>query len=135
MMALVYSFLWVFSLVIVIITLIALFFVLRASLAERITEISVFRALGVRRIDITKTFMVEIFVITTVSFIVGYIFGMYYFTNINTGLYDSNLIIFPPLFMVLGGVFIYGMSQLIGLIPVWSLLRKTPAQIMSSYDL
>lgn len=134
-MALVYSFLWVFSLVIVIITLIALFFVLRASLAERINEIAVFRALGVRRIDITKTFMVEIFVITTVSFIVGYIFGMYYFTNMNTALYDSNLIIFPPLFMVLGGLFIYGMSQLIGLMPVWGLLSKTPAQIMSSYDL
>jgi ABC-type lipoprotein export system ATPase subunit len=135
MMALVYSFLWVFSLVIVIITLIALFFVLRASLAERITEIAVFRALGVRRIDIIKTFIVEIFVISTVSFIVGYIFGIYYFTNVNTVLYDSNLIIFPAVFMVLGGLFIYGVSQLIGLIPVWSLLRKTPAQIMSSYDL
>lgn len=135
MMALVYSFLWVFSLVIVIITLIALFFVLRASLAERITEIAVFRALGVRRIDIIKTFIVEIFVITTVSFIVGYIFGIYYFTNVNTALYDSNLIIFPAVFMVLGGLFIYGVSQLIGLIPVWSLLRKTPAQIMSAYDI
>ncbi len=135
MMALVYSFLWVFSLVIVIITLIALFFVLRASLAERINEIAVFRALGVRRIDIIKTFIVEIFVITTVSFIVGYIFGIYYFTNVNTALYDSNLIIFPAVFMVLGVVFIYGVSQLIGLIPVWSLLRKTPAQIMSSYDI
>lgn len=93
MMALIYSFLWVFSLVIVVITLIALFFVLRASLTERISEIAVFRALGVRRIDITKTFIVEIFVITTTSFIVGYLFGLYYFTNMNTALYDSNLII------------------------------------------
>lgn len=134
MMALIYSFLWVFSLIIVTITLIALFFVLKASLTERISEIAVFRALGVRRIDIVKTFMVEIFVITTSSFIVGYLFGMYYFTNVNTALYDSNLIIFPAIFMILGGVFIYGISQLIGLIPVWGLLSKTPAQIMSSYD-
>lgn len=133
-MALIYSFLWVFSLVIVIITLIALFFVLRASLAERISEISVFRALGVRRIDIVKTFIVEIFVITTLSFIVGYLFGLYYFTNMNTALYDSNLIIFPAIFMVMGGLFIYGVSQLIGLLPVVTLMSKTPAQIMSSYD-
>ncbi len=134
MMALIYSFLWVFSLIIVTITLIALFFVLKASLTERISEIAVFRALGVRRIDIIKTFMVEIFVITTTSFIVGYLFGLYYFTNMNTTLYENNFIIFPASLMILGGVFIYGISQLIGLIPVWGLLSKTPAQIMSSYD-
>ena len=133
-MAFFYSFLWVFSIVVMSITLIALFFVLRASLTERISEISVFRALGVRRIDIVKTFVVEIFMITTTSFIVGYFFGLYYFTNINTNLYDNKLIIFPIYMVALGGVFIYGISQLIGLIPVLSLLRKTPAQIMSSYD-
>lgn len=133
-MAFFYSFLWVFSLIIVSITLIALFFVLRASLTERISEIAVFRALGVRRIDIVKTFMVEIFVITTTSFIIGYFFGLYYFTNVNTNLYDNNLIIFPVYLVVLGGLFIYGISQVIGLIPVLTLMRKTPAQIMSSYD-
>lgn len=133
-MAFFYSFLWVFSTIVMSITLIALFFVLRASLTERIAEISVFRALGVRRIDIVKTFVVEIFMITTTSFIVGYFFGLYYFTNINTNLYDNNLILFPVYMVALGGLFIYGISQLIGLIPVLSLLRKTPAQIMSSYD-
>lgn len=134
MMSLVYTVLYVFVGIILAITWISLFFVMRGSLLERIGEISVFRALGVRRIDIYKSYIVEIFVITTMSFILGYAFGYYYFTSVNKSLLDNGVILFTPLSMGITVSLIYLFNQIIGLFPVTMLLRKTPAQIMSSYD-
>ncbi len=124
----------VFIGVIVGITWISLFFVMRGSLLERVSEISVYRALGVRRIDILKSYVIEILIITSVSFAIGYLFGFYYFTNMNKALINGDIIKFTPLTIILSLFVIYGGNQLIGLLPVFGLLRKTPAQIMSSYD-
>ncbi|MDY0210571.1 MAG: ABC transporter ATP-binding protein/permease [Acholeplasma sp.] len=133
-MRMTYTIFNVFIGVILGITWISLFFVMRGSLLERVSEISVFRALGVRRIDIIKSYVVEILIITTVSFALGYLFGYYYFTNMNKGLIDGDIIKFTPITISLSLLLIYTANQVIGLIPVLGLLRKTPAQIMSSYD-
>lgn len=130
----IYSALYVFVMIIFILTWVGLFFVMRSALLERISEISVYRALGVRRFDIIKSYFIEVFVITSVSFVVGYFFGFYYFTQVNKGLVESQSILFTPISIGVTVLLIYVFNVVIGLMPVTSLLRRTPSQIMSSYD-
>lgn len=116
--------------------LLAFYFVMRSSMISRIYEISVYRALGVRKLEIYSSFAVEIILLTTISSFIG--FGLMSF--ILGAFSNSPLKTFIgfriDFFIILFGViFVYAANLLIGLLPMVLLLRKTPAQIISSYDI
>ena len=46
-----------------------------------------------------------------------------------------HLVYFTPVSFILGIIGLYVINVLFGLIPINSLLRKTPAEIMKKYDL
>jgi len=117
-------------------TLTGFYFVIRSSLIERIYEVAVYRALGVRKREIFSSFMVEIVAITTLTTFIGFSLMSYILMLINKGFIGTFLtFIVTPLTFLGGVLIIYLLNLLAGLLPVFLLLRKTPAQILSQYDI
>jgi ABC-type antimicrobial peptide transport system permease subunit len=112
------------------------YFVIRSSLISRIYEVSVFRALGVKKGDIFRSFLVEIFVLTTISTFIGYVLASVALMQLQDGLLGQfNFFKVTPLTFLLGIVLSYAINVLAGIFPVALLLNKTPAQILSQYDI
>jgi len=125
----------VFTVVVLGASAISYFFILRSSLLSRIYEVSVYRALGVSKGDISKMFLTEILLITTITSAVGYLATTYLLYRFQLLVEDfTDIIYISPLSIVGGLVIIYIVNIIAGLIPVTNLLRKTPAEILSKYD-
>jgi ABC-type antimicrobial peptide transport system permease subunit len=107
---------------------------MRSSLISRITEIGIYRALGFTKGDIYIMFIAEIVAITSLTSIPGYIIS-------NLMIAKLNSVSFIPLFKMnvltvgAGVLIIFALNFLTGLLPVFTLLRKTPREIISKYDI
>jgi len=112
------------------------YFVIRSSLTKRQYDIAIMRAIGVYKRDIFRAFTVEILILTTVSTMIGYFLGTYAFSLLSNSLLGE-LNFFKVTFLsVIGGAIVaYIINIIAGLLPVWRLLRKTPAHILSQYDM
>jgi ABC-type lipoprotein export system ATPase subunit len=124
-----------FILVVLGISALSYFLVIRSSLLARIYEVSVYRALGVSRWDIHKMFLVETLLVSTLTSVVGYSLMILLLWRLQVLLEDFTTIVrITPLSTLTGVLLIYLVNALSGLIPVTNLLRKTPAEILSKYD-
>ncbi len=125
-----------FSIIALTSSALAYFFIIRSSMLNRIHEIGIYRALGVKRLDVVKLFLVEIVALMSVTSLLGYA-GMYYVLysiNQATGeLIDVLAIGVVPFF--LGLLLLYVFHVVFGLLPLVSVLRKTPAEIQATYDI
>jgi len=116
--------------------LLIFYFVMRSSMIKRIYEIAVYRALGVRRREIYGSFAIEIIMVTTISSVLGFII----YILINSYLADTPLRQLASsnvdlIITFVGIILVYLGNLIIGLLPMLLLLRKTPSQIISSYDM
>ncbi len=128
--------LFVFSIITLSASALSFYFIIRSSMLKRIYEIGVYRALGVRRLDLIKMFWVEILILTTVSSLLGYGAMYYVLTYIDRQTRQFIDVLNLSLFTFLSGLaLIYLINSVFGLLPLLKLLRKTPAEIHSSYDL
>ncbi|MFK5883124.1 MAG: ABC transporter ATP-binding protein/permease [Candidatus Izemoplasma sp.] len=126
----------IFSLVILGASSLSYYFIIRSSLISRIYEISVYRALGVSKFDINKIFIAEIVLKTTVSSTVGFLATSFFLMRIQSMADEYyEFIYFSFGNIILGLGVIYAINIIAGLLPVTNLLRKTPAEILSKYDL
>ena len=118
------------------ISMIGFYFVIRSSLISRIYEVSVYRALGVKKNDIFVSFLLEIFVLTSVSTLIGYVIASFGLSKLSQGFIgEFNYFTVNALTFVVGLILAYVINILAGMFPIMMLLRKTPAQIMSQYDI
>jgi len=118
------------------ISMIGFYFVIRSSLISRIYEVSVYRALGVKKNDIFVSFLLEIFVLTSVSTLIGYVIASFGLNKLSQGFIgEFNFFTVNALTFVVGLILAYVINILAGMFPIVMLLRKTPAQIMSQYDI
>lgn len=125
-----------FAFVGLIISCISFYLIIRSSLISRIYEVSVYRALGATKNDIRKMFIIEIILITTISSIIGYILISILLIRLQNQISTFLEIIYLPIYnIVLGAIGIYIINILSGLLPVNLLIRKTPSEILSQYDL
>jgi len=124
--------LYIFSLVILGFSLVFLFFLIRSSLMSRIYEIGVYRALGISKLNVYKIFFIEIFTITLFTSLIGIMLVNITIIRINA---MQKLIYYPFYIPLLSFIFIIFVNSVIGLLPVTILLRHTPANILSKYDL
>jgi ABC-type antimicrobial peptide transport system permease subunit len=103
---------------------------------KRIYEIGVYRSLGVRRFDIIKLFLIEILLITTLSSVLGFLAMTYVLNEVVQASGELVDVFNVNVFTITGGLLIiYALNVLFGLFPLFGLLRKTPAQIQTVYDL
>ena len=109
-----------------------LYFLMRSRLISRVYEIGVYRALGVRKTNLYWMFFVEIVLLTSISAVFGIGAVSWFVIEIN----KSFPVVYYPWFLpMLSFGFMLCINLLVGLLPVWNLLRLTPSQILSKYDI
>ncbi len=112
------------------------YFVIRSSLVKRQYEIAIMRAIGVYKKDIMRAFIIEILILTTVTTLVGYGLATYGFSLLSNSFLNELNLFNVSFLSIIGGIGVAYLANLItGLLPVWLLLNKTPAQILSKYDM
>ena len=116
------------------ISLIEILLMIRSSFLSRIKEVGVFRAIGVKKSDIYKMFSGEIFAITIVASFTGIAF-MAYILNVVTEIpYIGDMYIVNLFTIGLSLLIVLAFNLFVGLLPVFNTIRKTPAQILSRFD-
>ena len=98
-------------------------------------RIGIYRAIGVKKLDIYGMFFSEIFAITTISSVPGVIFMTYVLKTLTGISYLSRMFLINNMVVILTIAFVYLFNLIIGLLPVFNVLRKKPAAILSRYDL
>ena len=125
----------ILGILLVILSIACVYFMLKASMTSKIYEISVYRALGVKKFDIVKQYLVEILITMTFSSLTLYLIATLLIKEIQNVLIGSaNYFLISFEGVLIGVVIIYSIG-LVGLIPISRLLSKSPAQILSDYDI
>lgn len=122
------------SAIFLIISLVEIYLMIRSSFLSRIKEIGIYRAIGVKKIDIYKMFYGEIVAITTFSSLLGIFLIAYILKELSFVTLIKDKFLVNWYVVCLAIVFVYTFNIVIGLIPVYRLIRKTPAQILSRTD-
>lgn len=121
--------------VILVISFIEIYLIIRASFLSRVKEIGVYRAIGVKKRDIYKMFAGEIFAITTMAGVPGFALMSYILYKLSGMEYFSELFMVTPMTLGICLILMYGFNLLFGLLPVFRTIRKTPAAILSRTDI
>ena len=124
--------------VLVSITLIYIYFSMRSKMINDIYTIGVFRAIGIKRSKITLRYGIEIFVITLFTTLLGYLSVCIIYGSIierfkRIGGSGVDIFNSPSTYII--GLLLFIVSIVIGLLPITTLMRKTPSQILSKYDI
>lgn len=122
--------------VIIIGIVVYIFFMMRSSMLNRIREIGVYRSIGATKRDIYKIFFSEIITFTTIGSLTSYLFMTYLVNEIQNQIGEYTRAFYFPFYLFLAGIIgIYLVNSVFGMLPVFTLLRKTPAEIIAKYDI
>lgn len=121
--------------VVLAISFIEIFLIIRASFLSRIKEVGVYRAIGVKKGDIYKMFLGEILAITTMASMPGFLFMAYILKKLSGYALFSNLFLINPFVLGITVALLYGFNLVFGLLPVFRTMRKRPAAILSRTDI
>lgn len=113
-----------------------IFFMMRSSMLARIKEIGIYRSIGATKRDIYKIFFGEIFWFTTLGSLSGYLLMSLLVNRVQNAIGDLVQFFYFPIHYFVGGIVgIYLINIIFGLLPIFSLLRKTPSEINAKYDI
>ena len=123
------------SAVVIAISLIEIFLMIRSSFLSRIKEIGILRAIGVKKSDVIKLFLGEILAITTIAGMLGialmsYIIKMLMSIELLASSFVLNIWV-----VLISVILMYAFNIIVGLIPVINVLRHTPANILARHDI
>jgi len=121
--------------IILMISFIEMYLMMRSSFLSRIKEIGIYRAIGVKKMDIYRMFYGEVIAITTLASVPGVIFMSYILSLLLKIKYISGLFVVNTYTFILSIVVIYIFNLIVGLLPVFNVIRKSPATILSRNDL
>ena len=120
--------------IILLISLIEIYLMIRASFLSRIKEVGIYRAIGIKKSDIYKMFSGEILAITCLASVLGITFMAYILYSFRNVIYIGSLFktnLFTYLFSI---VLVFIFNLVVGLFPVFNTIRKMPAEILSRTD-
>lgn len=120
--------------IILIISLIEIFLMTRSSFLSRVKEIGIYRAIGVKKSDIYKMFTGEIIAITTLTSLPGILFMAYMLSILCRIKFVASYFTVNIYVILITVAFIYVFNLVVGLIPVFNTIRKTPAAILARSD-
>jgi ABC-type lipoprotein export system ATPase subunit/ABC-type antimicrobial peptide transport system permease subunit len=113
-----------------------IFLMMRSSMLGRIKEIGIYRSIGATKKDIYKIFISEIIAFTTIGSLTGYLFMTYVVNQIEKSFGGLVSTFNFPFTLFFGGILgIYLINIIFGMLPIFSLLRKTPSEINAKYDI
>lgn len=116
------------------ISLIEIILMTRSSFLSRIKEVGIYRAIGVKKLDIYKMFISESFAISTLASLPGVLFMSYCLHVLSDVDYIGRNYVMNVYVMVLCIVIMYVFNIIVGLIPVFNTIRKSPARILSGKE-
>ena len=124
----------IFACVILAISLVEIYLMIRSSFLSRIKEIGVLRAIGVKKIDIYRMFIGEIISITTMSSLPGIVLMTYVLSQVSRISYINRMFIVNFSTIGISIFIVYLFNIIVGLAPLYKVLRKTPAKILARHD-
>lgn len=123
------------SAIILIISLVEIFLMIRSSFLSRVKEVGIYRAIGVKKKDIYTMFSGEIVAITVLATIPGILFCSYILYLISQISMLNGMIIINPTIVLISIITTFIFNLIVGLIPVFNTLRKRPAEILARTDI
>lgn len=126
------------SLILLLIGVTYVYFSTRSKLINNVKDIGVYRSIGKTRLQIIMSYIADIFVETTMTSLLGYflvMIGVIYINTKITILIGSGIVTVNYALYLLGALIIYAINILIGILPVVRLMRNTPSEINSKYDI
>lgn len=124
----------IFAGVILAISLVEIYLMIRSSFLSRIKEIGILRAIGVKKKDIYRMFVGEIISITTIASLPGIILMTYILSQVSKIPYVDRMFIINFNTIGISILIVYLFNIIVGLAPLYKVLRKTPAAILSRHD-
>ena len=116
------------------ISFIEIFLMIRASFLSRIKEVGVYRSIGVKKRDIYRMFSGEILAITTLASVPGFLFMAFIISRLIRVSYLRDMYLINSGVLLVCLIIIFGLNLIFGLMPVWRTIRKTPAAILARTD-
>ena len=116
------------------ISLVEIILMTRSSFLSRIKEVGIYRAIGVKKLDIYKMFISESFAISTLASLPGVLFMSYCLHVLSDIDYIGRNYVMNIYIMILCIILIYLFNIIVGLIPVFNTIRKSPARILSGKE-
>ena len=120
--------------IILAISLIEIYLMLRASFLSRIREVGILRAIGLKKGDIYRMFTGEVLAITILTAVPGITFMSLLLHAMGQIEFFADSFRINPLIAGLSFLIILVFNLLAGLFPVFRTLRKTPVAILSRND-
>lgn len=118
--------------IIIAISLVEIYLMMRSSFLSRVKEVGILRAIGVKKKDIYKMFLGEILAITVVTGIIGISLMSYVLKGLTNVSYFADSIMFNYKIVGIASALFLIFNIIVGLMPVHHTIRKTPAKILSS---
>ena len=123
------------------ISLVYIYFSMRSKMINDIYTIGIYRALSYSRTKITVKYVFDIFFMTLFTTALGYLMITLGASAISKAInkvamgYATQIVVseYASTYIILAGIF--AVSIIIGILPITSLLRKTPSQILAKYDI
>lgn len=114
-----------------------IYFIMRSSLLTRINEIGIYRAIGVSKKNLVFRFTVEAGVLTALTVLLGYLIssGILSYIIAKAGALAGEFVYYPPQIALIVLLVLIGGCIFFGILPVITLLSKTPAEIIAKYDI
>lgn len=120
--------------ILLLVSLIEIYLMLRSSFLSRIKEVGTLRAIGLKKRDIYRMFTGEILVITVLTALPG-IGGAYYLLYKLAKSVSSLQYMVNPFVVLVTALVLLLVNLIAGLLPVFRTMRKTPAEILSRTDI
>ncbi|MBQ1217634.1 MAG: ABC transporter permease, partial [Clostridia bacterium] len=115
---------------------ICMYFIMRSSLMNRIKEVGIYRAIGVSKGNLIFKFFIEAVVLTTLTVFVGYLAtSAFLLCCLNLSDLVLDVFYYPPWMAGAVLLILYALGLFCGTLPILSLLRKTPSEILAKYDI
>jgi len=125
----------VITITIFIISMIILYFMMRANAIKRMTDIAVYRLLGISKGSIVWLFAIENILLTSYTSVVGALVTTLV-TNFISSIPALGITFVFPWYAFVGTVlFFYLINTFIGIMPIRKILKLPPAQLAAKYDI
>ena len=108
---------------------------MRSSFLSRIKEIGILRAIGVKKGDVIRLFLGEIIAITTLAGMLGIIIMSYIIKMLTSIDMLASSFVLNIWVILISVIIMYTFNIIVGLLPVFNVLRHTPANILARHDI
>ena len=115
---------------------ICMYFIMKSSMMNRIKEIGIYRAIGVTKKNFVFKFVIETLVLISSTILVGYLIAscfVWFITGLTSAM--GNVLYYPWYISISLIIILYIVTLGCGILPIINLLRRTPSEILSKYDI